>query len=159
MLIITLCNSFLYYTYFSFSIIKAKIEAADKIGNAECIRVRVAALQKDESGEAWYNNKLYDVAKRESVKDTEWVYLMRDEEEQNMLAQTSDFFQNDWSGFLEGKTSLQKKALHINYEDYLLSYSGRLQLTICLNVPPISGYKLDYFSIGTDLPSPPPKGT
>ena len=156
-------NSFFYYAYFSFSIIKAKIEAACDIasqyGSAKLIRVKVKDLQKDESGEAWHENKLYDVAKRELVNGTEYVYLMRDEDEQDILNDNNNYFKND-SGFFWGdgfSPSSQKKSSCITDYNYVIGTPKKLLSYGCLATFPSANNKYFFYSISADVPTPPPK--
>jgi hypothetical protein len=163
LLLIVFCNSFFYYTYFSFSIIKAKLEAAIAIGNLSAkktyIKIPTAALQKDESDEVWYNNKLYDVAQRESVNDIEYVFLVRDEEEQDVLTQNSDYFKNDTGIFSSGgyKLSQQRKMQPITDNKYVGISSKKIFYFSHLLRPPTVKYTFSFISFCTDVPTPPPK--
>jgi len=87
LLLIIFCNSLFYYGYFSISLLKAKIDAELALakttvqGSDDILKVPVSLLQKDEKDEVWYNGNLYDVVER----DTAFVFLMQDEQEQNVL--------------------------------------------------------------------------
>jgi hypothetical protein len=163
LLLIIFCNSFFYYTWFYFSIIKAKIEALGAIANCDVektsIKIPVAELQKDESDEAWYNNKLYDVAKRESVNDTEYIYLLRDEEEQDVLNDNSDYFKNDPGAFLSSgyRLNSQKKAPVITDDNYFISAEKNISFFGYLFKPPTVKNKYCFISFCTDVPTPPPR--
>ena len=116
-------------------------------------------LQKDESGEVWYDDKLYDVVKRESVNDTEYVYLMRDEDEQDILTQNSDYFKND-SGIFFGegyKQTPQKKALGATDNNYMAASVKKTFWYNYPSAPPTVKYKFCITSFSTDVPTPPPK--
>ena len=163
LLLIVFCNSSFYYTYFSFSIIKAKFEAVVAIGNLSTektyFKIRTAELQKDESDEVWYGNKLYDVAKRESVNGTEYVYLVRDEEEQDVLTENSDYFKNDTGVFFgtECKPNPQKKLQPITDNNYIINSSKKIFCPTYSLRPPTVKYTFCCSSICTDVLTPPPK--
>ena len=163
LLLVIFCNSFFYYTYFSVSVIKAKFEASAAIGNSaidnKYLKIEVAKLQKDESDEVWYDNKLYDVAKRESVNGAEYVYLLRDEEEQDVITKNNDYFKNDTGIFLgsNDKLSPQKKSQSITDNNYITTYSKKIFRPIRLLRPPTVKYTFCFNSICTDVPTPPPK--
>jgi hypothetical protein len=144
-------------------LIKAKIEAAAVIANSDgetlFIKIPVAALQKDESHEAWYNNKLYDVAKRESANDTEYVYLIRDEDEQNVLNDNSEYFKNDVGVSLDSgyKASPQKKSLSLSDNNYVVSAVKKIFPCDHLFKSLTVKNKYCFTSICTDVPTPPPR--
>ncbi len=163
LLLIIFCNSFFYYSYFSFSVIKAKFEASSVIGNAAAgntyLKVQVANLQKDESDEVWYDNKLYDVAKRESINDTAYVYLLRDEDEQDIITQGSDYFKNDNGIFLSNgrQLSQQRKSLSITDNLYIIRSTGKIIYPTSLLMPPTVKHIFNFTSLCTAVPAPPPK--
>jgi len=163
LLLVVFCNSFFCYTYFSFSIIKSKLEASAVISNAitgnTYLKIPASKLQKDESDEVWYDNKLYDVAKREYVNGIEYVYLMRDEEEQDVLARSSDYFSNDEGVFSDSgnKISQQKKSQSITDKNYLTNFLKKAFSPIFLLSSPTVKYTFCFNSICTDVPTPPPK--
>ncbi len=161
--LIIFCNSFFYYSYFSFSILKAKIEAVVAIsnldGHTKLIKVSTKELQKDESDEVWYNNKLYDVAKRESASGTEYVYLMRDEDEQDILNDNSDYFKND-SGFYLGdgyRPSLQKKSPCTTDYKYVIEATKKLLSYSRSSTFLSANDKYCFCSVNADVPTPPPR--
>ena len=162
-LLIVFCNSFFYYTYFSFSIIKAKFEASVTISNPGIekiyFKIRTAALQKDEADEAWYNNKLYDVAERESINDTEYVYLVRDDQEQDVLIQNSEYFRNDLGIFLGSGYILspQKKSQSITDNNYITASSKKIFWRSYLLCDPGIQYKFKLASFPAEVPTPPPR--
>ncbi len=98
LLLTVFCNSLFYYGYFSLSLLKAKLEAKlalakiDPRVSADILRVPVSLLQKDGSDEVWYNEKLYDVIERDRINDTVYVFLERDEEEQDVLTRQQKYF-------------------------------------------------------------------
>ena len=61
---------------------------------SDIIKVPVCLLQKDESDEVWYKDNLYDVVERDRINDTNYVFLLQDEQEQNVLAGNEKYFQD-----------------------------------------------------------------
>lgn len=98
LLLTVFCNSLFYYSYFSFSMLKAKVEAKLALAKTspqaspDILKVPVNRLQKDELDEVWYNSELYDVVERDRIDDTIYVFLLRDEQEQNILTCKRDGF-------------------------------------------------------------------
>ena len=106
-------NSIFYYSYFSFSLIQAKVDAAialaDQGQEKGLIKVATTNLQKDESDEVWYQHKLYDVLKRETFEDQEYVYLLQDKDEQQVLEQNDDYIGKEFSFLLKSNSSLRTR--------------------------------------------------
>ncbi len=98
LLLTVFCNSLFYYGYFSISLLKAKLAAKlavakiDPRASSDILRVRVSLLQKDESDEVWYNEKLYDVVERDRINDTVYVFLEQDQQEQDVLTRQQKYF-------------------------------------------------------------------
>lgn len=164
LLLITFFNSFLYYIYFSFSIIKVKFESSIAIRNSatekDWLKIPVTALQKDESDEVWYLDKLYDVAKRGFVNGREFVYVVRDEEEQDMLAKNDDYFKNDTGIFLSNGNKLisqQKKWQSITDNNYVVTSLKNIFSTYYLLKPTAVKNIFCITSICPDVLTPPPK--
>ena len=145
--------------------LKAKLEAAMAIANtgnetsAAILKIPETKLQKDESDEAWYNNKLYDVVKREKNGDTVYVYLLRDNEEQSVLADNSNYFRNDscifsGSGY---KENTLKKAPCITDNSYITSSIKKISFHNCISDPATVKNKYYVISFCTDVPTPPPR--
>jgi hypothetical protein len=94
-------NSFLCYLYLHVSMIQVKSEAGELISQLEdydqpgLIKIPSYSLEKDESDEVWYQGKLYDVAKREMIRDTEYVYILHDQDEEDLLQDMSSYFTMD----------------------------------------------------------------
>jgi len=107
-LLLVFCNNLFYYGYFSISLIRSKIAAAlalakiDPAASTNLLRVAVGRLQKDESNEVWFNNKLYDVVDRERTNDTTFVYLLRDEDEQTLVSGNQRYWEAE-AGDIFGK--------------------------------------------------------
>lgn len=62
---------------------------------SEFQKIATNDLDKDESDEVWFKGQLFDVVKRERIKDTEYVYVAPDKEEQDVLDIIFDHFQSD----------------------------------------------------------------
>src|SRR5580704_1759368 len=103
LLLTVFCNSFFYYGYFSFSLLKAKLAAKLALAKMnpqasfDILKVPVCQLEKDESDEVWYGGKLYDVVQRDRINDTLYVFLLRDEQEQNVLTCNQKYFRDNGS--------------------------------------------------------------
>lgn len=142
---------------------KAKLEAVVAIGNMRpekvYFKIRSAELQKDESDEVWYDNKLYDVAKRESVNGTEYVYLMRDEEEQDVLTKNSEYFKNDTGINIDTGCTLnpQKKNQSITDNHYITAFSKKIFYNNDALADPVIKCKTGLSSICAEVITPPPR--
>jgi len=108
LLLTVFCNSLFYYGYLSCALLKAKLDAKLALARInprasfDILRVPVSLLQKDESDEVWYNDKLYDVVERDRINDTLYVFLERDEQEQNALVRQQKYFQGSFGFFSAG---------------------------------------------------------
>ncbi|MBS1915727.1 MAG: hypothetical protein JST87_05580 [Bacteroidetes bacterium] len=164
-LLAVFCNSFFYYSYFSFAIIKAKIEAAIEIRNIDdhqipfLLKVNVAALQKNEGDEVWYNNQLYDVAERKEINDTGYVFLLRDEDEQNILADNSFYFHNDGNLFsgCGYKAPMIKNGIFTTDNNYITGQDVNYFLCIYFSKPITVKNKPHFISACIDVLTPPPE--
>lgn len=162
LLLTVFCNSLFYYGYFSFSLLKARLEARLALAkmspqaSSDILKVPVCRLQKDESDEVWYNNKLYDVADRERINDTVYVFLLRDEQEQNVLTCSQNCFQDD-CGVLSGGHKLKtiKKAPVITDTEHLPNHQLTPSQQDCPAAPAANKYPLS--ADCAETPSPPPK--
>jgi hypothetical protein len=164
LLLIIFCNSCFYYAYFSFSIIKAKIQARAALENVTdektYLKIPCSQLQKDESDEVWYNNTLYDVAKRQSINGTEYIYIVRDENEEDILKRDGDFFKNDTGIFLNTsgyRLNPQKKLQPTSDNNYLINSSKKIFSPMCALRPRAVNYMFFFPSISTEVPTPPPR--
>ena len=101
LLLLIIFNTLLYYAYLNFEVIRAKVDAVDAISQldydqqAGLTKIPLINLDKDEDNEVWFQNKLYDVVKRETSNDTVYVYVIRDEKEQEVLNDILDHFKTD----------------------------------------------------------------
>jgi hypothetical protein len=164
-LLLIFCNGFFYYAYFSFSITKAKLEAAKKITDLGVeksdliLKVPVSRLQKDESDEVWFNNKLYDVVDRKKIEGVDYVLLLQDEDEQNVLVEGNNYFQHDENMTL-GKTSNQLSAKKISFKmdhNYFPNLFEEMDPFYLLSIPRACKNKSFLDPASKDVPSPPPK--
>ena len=100
-LIIIALNGIFYYGWVNLRLIITHLTSKNALSSlsakqqSELLRINVADLDKDESDEVWFNDQLFDVVKREKVQDIEYVYVAKDEEEQNVLEDLSDHFRAD----------------------------------------------------------------
>jgi hypothetical protein len=143
----------------------ARLEAARKIADmgegrsAMLLKVPENKLQKDESDEVWYENKLYDVVKRAVIRDTQFVFLLRDEEEQDILNTGSNYFKNDENVFQNKNANLisvKKISFGVDY-NYIAHLSEKIIADHFIHIPPTVKNKFYYASMSTDVPSPPPR--
>jgi hypothetical protein len=165
LLLTVFCNSLFYYGYLSCSLLKAKLDARvslariDPRASFDILRVPVSLLQKDESDEVWYNDKLYDVVERDRINDTLYVFLERDEQEQNVLARQQKYFQ-DSCGFLSAgghEVTATKVALPVSDTECMRHDQRDLSLQSCVFKPSslvnTSSLSADF----SETASPPPK--
>jgi hypothetical protein len=165
LLLTVFCNSIFYYGYLSCALLKAKLEAKlslariDPRASTGIVRVPVCLLQKDESDEVWYRDKLYDVVERDRINDTVYVFLQRDEQEQNVLNRQQKFVQDNYGPLPAGGHELT--ATKVTLANIDTEYIPKDQRTLS---PFISGTKPSLAStvaplaaIFSEPPSPPPK--
>ncbi|HEX9514012.1 MAG TPA: hypothetical protein VF939_26155 [Puia sp.] len=62
---------------------------------SELIKIPVCQLDKDQSDEVWFHDKLFDVVKRERIHDTVYVYVAPDKDEQDVLDMIFDHFRSE----------------------------------------------------------------
>jgi hypothetical protein len=183
LLLIVFCNSLFYYGYFSISLLKAKLEAkialakmgpqagsptmspqagSPTIGpqaGSDIIKVPVCQLQKDEKDEVWYNDNLYDVVERDRINDTIYVFLLRDEQEQHVLAGNQKYFQNSCGVLADGEHEFTviKKVPTIIDTEHLTNYMVTFSQRDCLaGSAPVAG-KSPLSAVCAEIPSPPPR--
>jgi hypothetical protein len=165
LLLIAFCNSLFYYGYFSISLLKAKLDAKialAKMGaqaGSDIFKVPVCLLQKDESDEVWYNDKLYDVVERDRINDTLYVFLLRDEQEQNVLTGNQKYFQDSYGVLPNGEHELTviKKAPTITDTEQLTNDRLTLSQHDCLAGSSPAAGKSPLFAVCAEIPSPPPR--
>jgi len=142
----------------------ARFEAARAIANVDVnntivIKVPVRMLQKDELDEAWYNNKLYDVVKREKIRGTQFVFLLRDEDEQSVLDSGADYFRDDENTLSQKDhhfISVKKFSFRQEY-NCMSNLSGKKSIDqLQLKLPTVKD-NFYHPSVCTDVPSPPPR--
>ncbi len=167
LLLSVFCNSVFYYGYLSCALLKAKLDAKlslariDPRASSDILRVPVSLLQRDESDEVWYNDKLYDVVERDRINDTLYVFLERDEQEQNVLVRQQKYFQ-DSCGFLSAgghKVTATKMALPVNDTEYRRSDQRGLPRPVCVIKSSSAANRSSLAAVFFETPSPPPKQT
>ncbi len=145
--------------------VKAKIEAAIAIKNINdqqipvLLKVPVTRLQKNEGSEVWYNNKLYDVVKSEQINDTGYVYLLRDEDEESILADNSVYFTQQMGCFSNGAylSATIKNKVMITDTNYLVNAIAKLFPCGHFLQSPTVTNKFHFTSVDADVLTPPPK--
>ena len=94
-------NSFIYFGYYDARLLNSKEAAARAItksvnkNNFLLIKIPLSQKEKFSQLEIWYQHNLYDVATREFVHDSIYIYLYHDNDEENVLTEIADFFQPD----------------------------------------------------------------
>jgi hypothetical protein len=165
LLLTVFCNSLFYYGYFSISLLKAKLDAKIALAktnpqaSSDIIKVPVCLLQKDESDEVWYNDKLYDVAERDRIGDTVFVFLLQDEQEQAVLTGNQRYFQGSGGVLPDGEHELTviKKAPTITDTEDLPNYQLTLSQHDYLIGSSPAACKSPLSAVCAETPSPPPK--
>jgi hypothetical protein len=172
LLLTVFCNSLFYYGYFSISLLKAKLDAgivlakmspqagSDVIqASSDIIKVPVSLLQKDESDEVWYKDNLYDVVERDRINDTIYVFLLRDEQEQNVLAGNQKYIGESCGGLPDGEHELTviKKAPTITDTEHLTNYMLAFSQRDCLAGSAPAAGESPLSAVCAEIPSPPPR--
>jgi hypothetical protein len=116
-------------------------------------------LQKDESDEVWYHNKLYDVVERDRINDTVYVFLLRDEQEQNILTCNQNYFRDDGGALSDGGYTLTtiKKAPAVSDTEHLPNRLLTLSQDDCFIKPSPAANTYPLSAVCAETPSPPPK--
>ena len=160
LLLTVFCNSLFYYGYLSCALLKAKLEAKLALAkinpraSLDILKVPVCLLQKDESDEVWYDGKLYDVVERDRINDTLYVFLERDEQEQNVLVRQQQCFPLSAGGHELTATTM---VLPISDTEHISNYEWILPRPVCfgqLSPAPNTSPVCTAFS---ETPSPPPR--
>jgi hypothetical protein len=160
-----LLNSLFYYCYISYSVLHAKwdamlaISVIAKRGTRDIVRIAVNNSAKYESDEIWYQGKLYDVLKRESVNDTNFLYLLQDEEEGKLLSDNSEYFNNLTDQIAGNSFKIPHNSKFVAFPDfkYLLTQSQKLDLDLFKINSQTVKYKFQIRPFAADVPTPPPK--
>jgi hypothetical protein len=165
LLLTVFCNSLFYYGYLSCALLKAKFDAKlalariDPRASFDILRVPVSLLQRDESDEVWYNDKLYDVVERTRINDTLYVFLERDEQEQNVLVSQQKYFQAN-CGFLSAgghALTATKMALPVSDTECMRSNQHGLSRHVCIIKPSSAANTASIAADFSETASPPPK--
>ncbi len=165
LLLTVFCNSLFYYGYFSFSLLKAKLEARLALAklspgdSSDILKVPVCRLQRDESDEVWYNNELFDVAERDRINDTDYVFLLRDEEEQDLLSFNHNYFKEAGRVLPGGghEVTAVKSPPAFSDIEALRGYVLMLPWNDCLFKASATRQVCRLVAISGETPSPPPR--
>jgi hypothetical protein len=164
-LTILLFNSLFYCCYFSVSVIHAKIEAHQTISHidnnesAGIIKVLVNDLDKDESDEAWYKNKLYDVVKRKNVGGISYIYLLQDKDEEELIEDNYNYFNDNMEIFYTNSFKIphSQKIVPVPDCQYIIPGAQKIiHFHFILKTPAV---KNEYYftCFNTEVSTPPPK--
>jgi hypothetical protein len=160
LLLTVFCNSLFYYGYLSCALLKAKLDARLALAkinpraSLDILQVPVSQLQKDESDEVWYDGKLYDVVERDRINDTLYVFLERDEQEQNVLNRQQKCFPLSTGGHELTATTM---SLPISDTEFTVHYPWGLQRRVCLSQLSPAPNTSPVCTVFSETPSPPPK--
>jgi hypothetical protein len=165
LLLTVFCNSLFYYGYISCSLLKAKLDAKIALAKInsrasfDILRVAVWQLQKDESDEVWYDGKLYDVVERDRINDTQYVFLERDEEEQNILTRRQKCFQGNCGILAAGGNGVTATKMAVGNPDteYITNYRQTFARHVSMIKSSPAVYTAPLSALFTETPSPPPK--
>lgn len=165
---ILFCEGFFYYSYFTFSFIKTKFEAFEKIAelkdndniNSTLVKIPVINLDKDESDEVWYHKELYDVVKREVSHDTSYVYLLPDNDEEDLITNNYNYFKTDTDNYCKGdffKINHTKVGKNTIDQYYLFTNRRRIALYAAYIFTSTINNRYATDNADSEVPSPPPK--
>ena len=130
--LILVCHGSLYYIYCFLAVAEAKWHAATVIHTDDAtenyLRVNSSSVVDPDADELWYRGKLYDVAKRELVHDTLYLYLYRDREEEDLTTDCGDFIRNETglSGTWSFEAGHKNSSLNLPNFKYILPDVQRL---------------------------------
>jgi len=99
LLALLMLNSFFYCLYCNICIWQREAEVKEMVadqnfgGAVTIVKIPSASTgsELETKDELWYNKSLYDVIKRQVVKDTLYVYMVADEEEENFVNRIDAF--------------------------------------------------------------------
>ncbi|MGI8951807.1 MAG: hypothetical protein ACR2FN_09520 [Chitinophagaceae bacterium] len=156
----TTLNSFVCFnTLIFFSKQEAKTIIAQNAEDLKLIKIPLNKIAQFNDNEFWYDNQLYDVAKKQIVKDTLYAYLYHDKDEQNVLSIIACFFDaNNTNVFTSPSGSSTLKIIHGTAFQQYIFYSNNFLLKYNLNNKKFFSKEI-FFSITTifDVPTPPPR--
>jgi len=95
---ITILVNTCYYGIYQFGVVLAKYDSEKAIQQLENknrllqFKVSLQDAKKYSDNEIWYQNQLFDIAKREVNQDSLCLYLYHDAGEQNFINAITDFF-------------------------------------------------------------------
>ncbi len=123
------------------------------------LKVAVAKLDKDEQDEVWYQQKLYDVVKRKTINDTSYVYILHDDDEEQLLADNCNYFRDENGIFCATNFKIphSKKTISLSNYQYLLIVIQKINHTNFTSSAPTvkNKYFVNLFNI--EVATPPPK--
>jgi hypothetical protein len=165
--IILIFNSCGYYVAFHFQQMNVKNEAKRFIANNEgIIKLTIIAVHSDKSKQKniiWYedekefrfNNKMYDVVKKEIRGDSLYLHCFNDEKEENLLSSFKSNIESDFDGLVKSMQRSKANLLRIfafaGFDDHIV-YLTFLPFRIAYK------YNTEYFyqSLKIDIEHPPP---
>jgi hypothetical protein len=106
LLMLIMFSSLFYYGYYNALVFHVKQEAREAIADGDnakdlkLIKIPLKIASQNDEDEIWYDHQLYDIAKREVIKDTVYEYLYHDKEEESVLAEIGAFFKSDDDSFI-----------------------------------------------------------
>jgi hypothetical protein len=123
------------------------------------IKIAVNTLDKDEKDEVWYQHKLYDVVRRKSVGDASFVYILHDDQEEQLLADNYNYFRDDNGIFCPADFKIPNSKKTISLPDYKYVLPGIQKKNISCFTSPTLTVNNEYYSnhFNIEVPTPPPK--
>jgi hypothetical protein len=164
LLILIVFSSLFYSGYFNALVFHAKEEAkeamAEKNGSADLTIIKIPLkVNSSNADEIRFHGKLYDVVKREVIKDTVYEYLYHDENEENVLSEIGIFFKGDDNCFFPASSATPVlKGIHNMpnqlYTFYTSSFILKKRATVSLV---FSEKKYPVLNKISKVPTPPPR--
>jgi hypothetical protein len=158
-----LLNSFFYCLYYNICIWQRKAEVREQITAKDfgsfttIIKTPLSNIDVAAKDEIWYNNSLYDVIKKQRVHDTLYVYIMRDEDEENLVNRIDACINAD-DQLVNYNCTVHREANNVKIasQHYLCPpvppYFGNASLAGCF-----SFMQQTYYSVIAEIITPPPK--
>ncbi len=164
LLLLITFSSFFYYGYYNALVFHAKEEAREAVADdnakdLKLIKIPLKIASQNNEDEIWYDHQLYDIAKREIIKDTVYEYLYHDKVEQNLLTEIGAFFRSNDDSFipaLPGTPVL--KCIHTVPDQVYIFYSSVSALKYVSTLSQIfSEKKYHILSKISEVLTPPPR--
>jgi len=123
------------------------------------LKVAANKLDKDEDDEVWYRHQLYDVVERKNENDTAYVYILHDNDEEQLLADNCNYFKDE-NGFFCATTLKiphSKKTISLSDYQYILTGTQKINhISFTSSAPTVENeYYANRFNI--EVTTPPPK--